>query len=295
MGVDFVPPFSVTNQRAFGLCSPHPSQSSRFLCIHELSSDYGVADFACAVIYGKRRDPSRDLFELSIVRWASSQRPGLTACSTSRGIRGRLPGFRSLHFLSQNSLHFAVADSIVPLAVVLSCTTGSMAALWLALRDWHRSSLVTSIILVSFFGYGHISHAVDDRVDERIFFACVVVVTGALVMLILRATSTGLQWTRFLNVVSVVLLTLSVVSLVSSRLDSQLRAQPSEVTTSELVAHLLPGGIPEVSSPRPDIYYIILDEYTRDEALGRFDNSQFISEFRRPWILCRLAGDEQLQ
>ena len=183
-----------------------------------------------------------------------------------------------LHFLSQNSLHFAVADSIVPLAVVLSCTTGSMAALWLALRDWHRSSLVTSIILVSFFGYGHISHAVGDRVDERIFFACVVVVTGALVMLILRATSTGLQWTRFLNVVSVVLLTLSVVSLVSSRLDSQLRAQPSEVTTSDLVAHLLPGGIPEVSSPRPDIYYIILDEYTRDEALGGFDNSQFISE-----------------
>ena len=183
-----------------------------------------------------------------------------------------------LHFLSQNSLHFAVADSIVPLAVVLSCTTGSMAALWLALRDWHRSSLVTSIVLVSFFGYGHISHAVGDRVDERIFFACVVVVTGALVMLILRATSTGLQWTRFLNVVSVVLLTLSVVSLVSSRLDSQLRAQPSEVTTSDLVAHLLPGGIPEVSSPRPDIYYIILDEYTRDEALGGFDNSQFISE-----------------
>ncbi len=47
------------------------------------------------------------------------------------------------------------------------------------------------------------------------------------------------------------------------------------------MAHVLPDGIPEVSGPRPDIYYIILDEYTRNDALGEFDNSEFLSELER--------------
>ena len=183
-----------------------------------------------------------------------------------------------LHFVSQNSLHFAVADAIVPLAFVLMCVTGGMVVLRLALRDWHRSGLMTVVVLVTFFGYGHIAHAVDDRVDERVFFATAVVVAGALIALVARAAGTAPRWTRFLNLVSVVLLTLSVGSMMSNRLDSLLRAQPSEAATNELVAHLLPDGIPEVNSPRPDIYYIILDEYTRDDALGEFDNSEFIGE-----------------
>ena len=186
-----------------------------------------------------------------------------------------------LHFLSQNSLHFAVVDAIVPLAFVLICVTGSMAALRLALRDWHRSALVTASVLVTFFGYGHIAHALGDRVDERVFFASTGVVAGALIVSIVRSAGTATRWTRFLNLVSVVLLTLSIVSLMGNVLDSLRRAQPSEVATNELVASLLPAGIPEVHSLRPDIYYIILDEYTRDDGLGGFDNSEFIGELEK--------------
>ena len=183
-----------------------------------------------------------------------------------------------LHFLTQNSLHFAVADSIVPLAFALSYAIGSMAVLRLVLGDWHRSALVTAVVLMIFFGYGHISHAVDDRIDERVVFASAAVVTGTLIVLIVRAAGAVPRWTRFLNVLSTILLTLSVVSLAVNILDSIQRDHPSDVASSGIVAHLLPGGIPEVSSSRPDIYYIILDEYTRDDGLGGFDNSEFISE-----------------
>ena len=56
-----------------------------------------------------------------------------------------------LHFLASNTLHFAVVDAIVPLAIVLVFVTGSMVALRLALRDAHRPAVVTAALLVIFF------------------------------------------------------------------------------------------------------------------------------------------------
>ena len=186
-----------------------------------------------------------------------------------------------LHFLASNTLHFAVADVIVPLAIVLVFVTGSMVALRLALRDAHRPAVVTTVVLVTSFGYGHVSRAVDDRVDERVIFAGAVVFAAAVIVVLVRAAELATRWTQLLNLVSVVLLAFPVVSLSAHTLGSLVRGATPEVAASDLVAHVLPEGIPDVSSPMPDIYYIILDEYTRNDALGQFDNSEFLSELER--------------
>ncbi len=183
-----------------------------------------------------------------------------------------------LHFLSSNTLHFAVVDAVVPLALVLVCVTASMASLRLTLRNSHRSALITVVLLVVFFGYGHVARTIDDRVDERIFFAFSVVFAAALIVVIVRAAGSAQRLTQLLNLASVVLLMLPVVSLVGNTRDSLLRSQPSEAVADELVERLLPDGIADLNRPRPDIYYIILDEYTRSDALGEFDNSEFIDE-----------------
>ena len=186
-----------------------------------------------------------------------------------------------LHFLSTNTLHFAVVDAVIPLALALVCVTGSMAVLRLALRDSHRSALVTTVLLVIFFGYGHLARAVGERVDERVFFPSTVVFAAALIVVIVRAAGSAPRLTQLLNLVSVVLLILPVVSLSGNTLDSLLRTQPSEATADELVARVLPDGIADPTVARPDIYYIILDEYTRSDALGEFDNSEFIGELEK--------------
>ena len=43
-------------------------------------------------------------------------------------------------------------------------------------------------------------------------------------------------------------------------------------------SHLFSRFPPEVGGNRPDIYYIILDAYGRHDALGEFDNTDFLKE-----------------
>ena len=155
-----------------------------------------------------------------------------------------------LHFLADNTLHFAVVDAIVPLAIVLVFVTGSMVALRLALRDAHRPAVVTAALLVTFFGYAHVAIAIDDRVDERVIFAGAVVLAAAAIVGVVRAAELATRWTQFLNLVSIVLLTFPVVGLSANALGSIVRVSASEAAANDLVAHVLPKGTPEVGGPR---------------------------------------------
>ena len=187
-----------------------------------------------------------------------------------------------LHFLANNTLHFVVVDAFIPLIVALAFATGSMVALRLLLRDWHLSAAATAVILVVFFGYGYLARAIDDRVDERVLFAGTVVLGVLAIVGIAQAIGLLARWTQFLNSLSAVLFLFSVLSLPWDTLVSLVRASDSKsVESSDLVSHLLPSGMPEAGGRRPDIYYIILDEYTRNDALGEFDNSDFLSELER--------------
>ena len=39
--------------------------------------------------------------------------------------------------------------------------------------------------------------------------------------------------------------------------------------------------MPVIDGRRPDIYYVLLDEYARHDALGGFDNTDFVRELER--------------
>ena len=183
-----------------------------------------------------------------------------------------------LHFLASNTLHFGVIEAVGPLVVVLSLVTGSMVVLSLALRDSHLAGVVTTITLLVFFGYGHIAAALDDRVDERFLFGGVIVLAASAIVGTMKVATLPRRTTQLLNFASVILLVFPVISLSADKLVSLVRASPTETTSGDLVSHVLPAGIPDVTGHRPDVYYIILDEYTRSDALGEFDNSDFLRE-----------------
>ena len=186
-----------------------------------------------------------------------------------------------LHFAMNNSLHFALSEAVVPISVSLVVTTGIVVALRMVFHDWFRSSAVTTVIIVFFFGYGHIKVSIEESVDERLFFAAAVFLTGGAIVLLSRVPSFVACSTQWLNLTTSVLLLFPLSELSVKAVESYRTSSGGSVSTlNSLISNLLPEGIPSVKVHRPDIYYIILDRYARDDALGKYDNSEFIDELR---------------
>ena len=182
-----------------------------------------------------------------------------------------------LHFLSSNDIHFSPNEALLPLAVTLLVLSGTVIGLRLLLGDWHRSAAATTVVTVVFFLYGHVERTLDDQIDERLFFSASVVLCAAAVAQAVRSGGLISRGTRFFNVVAAVLLVLQVVNLAGGA-SSQFGSPANRVAADNLTSHLFPGGIPEISGDRPDIYYIILDAYGRSDSLVNFDNSSFLGE-----------------
>ena len=187
-----------------------------------------------------------------------------------------------LHFLTSNPLHFAPIEAVVPLGIALVVVTASVVSLRFGLKDWHRPAAASAAVTAVFFGYGHVEGALDGKVDERVLLAGAAVLGAAAVVMIVQTGAFAARSTQFLNLVSVVLLVFPVADIAGRMAESLGRTQTAEsVDVDDLAAHLLPSGLPTVSDDRPDIYYIILDSYSRHDDLGDFDNSDFLHELER--------------
>ena len=187
-----------------------------------------------------------------------------------------------LHFLTSNPLHFAPIEAVVPLGIALVVVTASVVSLRFGLKDWHRPATATTAVTAVFFAYGHVERALDGSVDERVLVAGAVMLGAAAVSAAVRPGQSVARATQFLNLASAVLLMFPAASLVGSLAASLGRPPAAEsVTVEYLASHLLPAGLPAATAERPDIYYIILDEYSRHDALEDFDNQSFLHELER--------------
>lgn len=182
-----------------------------------------------------------------------------------------------LHFLANNDIHFAVSEVALPLFVALLLVSLSMLGLRLVFKDWHRAALVTTVVVLIFFAYGHVERALAARVDERLFFAGAVVLGATAAVQAARSHWLNAGHAQFLNVVVATLVIFQATSLAGGAA-STLGSPAKTASVDELTEHLFASGIPEASGARPDIYYIILDAYGRNDALVEFDNSVFLRE-----------------
>ena len=187
-----------------------------------------------------------------------------------------------LHFLTSNPQHFAAREAAIPLGVALMVVTGSVVGLRLVLKDWHRPAAATAIVTVIFFAYGHVSRALYDRVDERVLFAAAVVLGVAAIARMMQTGRLATRSTQLMNLAAAILLAFSIANLAGQMAASFGRSSEVEsVAVEDLAAHLFPRGLPTPSDQRPDIYYVILDAYARHDALGDFDNTDFLNELER--------------
>ena len=157
--------------------------------------------------------------------------------------------------------------------------------LWLLMHLWLRNgqkaAILTSMLLIFFFTYGHIYNALEQAGislgRHRVLMPLWVVLAGLGTWLIVTRLRRFTRPTQILNITILVLLLIPAWQIVSYKI-RQLKSEEQSATATSLEGlHL------NKDQPTPDVYFIIMDEYTRQDVLDKiydFDNAPFLDGLR---------------
>ncbi len=196
--------------------------------------------------------------------------------------------YSALALLAYNIREVNAAVVIRPLLFSLALALALLGILRLAFKHWLRAALAASIILVLFFSYGHLYEFLKGHPvlgmqlgRYRLLVPLYLVWMGLGLWWVSRRRGPLLltQLTFSLNILAVFLLLFPLFQL--SRYAIQQAANSKDLQSSPATAGPL---VSAAAQEKPDIYYIILDSYTRADVLQKdfgYDNSQFIASLRQ--------------
>ena len=185
--------------------------------------------------------------------------------------------------LAHNASEVAASAALRPAFISLALSTLIFGVCWLLTRNPARAALYTSLLLVLFFSYGNLYQYLRTLSGSPLFSRhryLIPVYLGLLVLAIwgirrLRDTTTA---TQTLNLVAMVLLALPLLSLANYYRVTTDNTHEVRAAGSDASLKYTGQGSP------PDIYFIVLDSYMREDALQRdmnFDNSEFLNSLRK--------------
>ena len=168
-----------------------------------------------------------------------------------------------------------------PLAVTLFVCILLFGLAQLLLRDWHRAALVLLLVIFFFFAYGHIYNLLEDVTvanvsifRHRTLLPFLGITMLALLYLVVRRLKQPSKFTLWLNLLSIYLMIYPASKIVFNTLQQSAADRAVRTSQSDVVA----------DENRPDIYYIILDAYGREDVLQNmfgYDNSGFLNTLRQ--------------
>jgi hypothetical protein len=189
--------------------------------------------------------------------------------------------FPALTLLTHNIGEVKLNVALRSLAVSFTGAVLLFLLLRLLCRDWKRSAIMATIVLVWFCSYGHIY----DFVKHVKIAGFLVGRHGVLFPMWIFTLAFTLWWTvkklkdtaamtLTLNVIAIVVLILPLFQITLFEIRAQVAwSNRSQASTQEIY-------IPEGTTPL-DIYYIILDSYARDDILQTefgYDNTPFLDD-----------------
>jgi len=183
-----------------------------------------------------------------------------------------------LYTAHNNLFDFSVTFAPAFVTVALS------ALIWLTLSkitgDWRRAAIPTSAFIMVLFSYSAVqriltSFTTDGSLDlwSKIIGVCIVAVFGAVVVALRSAKNLGLV-NYVMNVVSIFLVA-SPLFQVGMGQFGVWSLQETIPDRAEFYANTLPADV----APGPDIYYLVLDGYARQDVLKDYfdyDNTETI-------------------
>lgn len=152
------------------------------------------------------------------------------------------------------------------------------------IREWARAALICSFLLGLFLLYGHVYGLLENvqlfgvYLGRHRFLIPLWLCIGVFgIWLIIKRISDLSNWTASLNIIGITAVTLSLIQIVAFEIRL---GKVTHNETEPLTSDLLNLHLPSDQTP-PDVYYIILDSYPRDDVLKKdiqYDNISFLSQ-----------------
>ena len=172
-----------------------------------------------------------------------------------------------------------------PLLIVISGAIVLSGFLALFIKPIQKAAIIASFILILFFSYGQVhelllnSSGIFFEISHHKYLGTIfLIILGLGLFTIIRKIHQFQTITTTLNIVSATILILTIIPIVSYSYN--LEKTKNNVQGND-TADINFGGN---TQDTPDIYYIILDSYTRADALQQdfnFDNSPFTTELQK--------------
>ena len=190
-----------------------------------------------------------------------------------------IPAFAILHYLANNVLLLSVAEAIPITIVTMAAATVAFVTFRLFFKTAAVAAVLTGLLGIAFFSYGHIYVALEERADHRLLFGLVVPAVLALGALMRLYPELLRKIAPILNVTSVVLIVAPVYQIASHFLAASSTPANRDSQVSVEVDERVGKAAESFSSDvLRDIYFIVLDEYPRSGSPKHFDNSAFVQQ-----------------
>jgi len=184
--------------------------------------------------------------------------------------------FPILFLYAQNNDHFPIHVVWLPLAATLGAAVAIWAVAGLVLRSAHRGALLAALLLLLFFSYGQMVDVLR-RANAGVFGLgpkdlSVILFAALCIAVTFFVLKTPKKVGRLLAVEN-----FAALCLMAAPLAIIVNVQSHRVTFLRPEAKR-PTSLRRAAGESPDIYYIILDGYGRDDVLRDlygYDNSEF--------------------
>jgi hypothetical protein len=171
------------------------------------------------------------------------------------------------------------------------------AVLYLVMRDWIKSSLVASLFILLFFLFGDVSDWIVKTFGlgpvraNFLILALVAVIMIVWFWMVRSRIKNTKTLNLYFNLLSVLFLINSVIQMRNYLIENGVSFNPTIPPAPVTAVHS--------AAARPDIYYIILDAYGRNDILQTiydFDDSSFLNALKaRGFYVAKAASSNYIQ
>ena len=186
-----------------------------------------------------------------------------------------------LELRNYNIIYVDAASIIRPIVLSLFLTGITWLVLRLMIRNWSKAGIITTLVMIFFFSYGHIflqAESLFGTLPRHRFLALIFI--GLFILagfFVIRKLKDPKQITSFLTTTGAILVIFSLSRSVLHDLSVYQKGRQA----AERQWPILEGFNVDAVTQKPDIYLILLDAYTRSDILKRdlnYDNQPFLQE-----------------
>jgi len=185
--------------------------------------------------------------------------------------------FPIMFLWSQNTGRIFLPEMFISMGGMAVITTLLWFLVNLPIRDIHKSGFVVSLFILFFFSYGSLLSMVTEAEEALALWIICISFFIFISLFVLRTRRNLSVLSTFLNVTAISLITLQVLILLPGY--GRILVAANSIKKSEHAALT-----ESRSMVRPNIYYIILDAYGREDTLKRvfsYDNTDLLNYLRR--------------